>query len=485
MENCNTSSLEVFVPSPASPWNAEKAQHLYRRLCFGATSSTIKTALTKTPAEMVDLLVDEAKKIPVTKAPDWAGKGRQQLIDEGFDFEDINLSNRRELFTQAIGDMLNNGLRDNLTLFWHNHFVTQHSTYNCASYMFEYYNTLQTFAIGNFKDFVRRIGLTNAMLKFLNGKTNKKKKPNENYARELYELFTLGENNGYTQQDIEETAKALTGYNKGKYCEKIEFDPDSFNDSEKTIFGQTGPWDYDKAIDILFEEKGPLIAQFVITKLYRYFISPEINTDIITELAKEFEVDFELEPVLRKLFKSQHFFDDKSISTLIKSPLDLKMHFFKTTNFPLPEDRRLDLYWQASNAGQKYFQPVDVAGWQGDYDWINTSTITARWDIITSLVWQVWNEKNGNREMLRDFVKEVTNNSNDINVIVPTVIDLFLPKGLNSEVNYQDAIDVFKLDSIPCDYFTDGTWNLDFEQVPFQVVLLLNYLIRLPEFQLK
>ena len=485
MENCNTSSLEVFVPTSENSWDATKAQHLYRRLAFGAPPAIIEVALQKTPEQIVDLLVNEAVALNPTPAPDWAGKGRQQLIDEGFDFDKVNGEHKREMYKYTIDDALNNGLRDMLTLFWHNHFVTQQSTYGCASYMFEYYNTLQKYSIGNFKEFVRKIGLTNAMLKFLNGKTNRKKKPNENYARELYELFTLGENNGYTQTDIEETAKALTGYNGGKNCEQIVFEVDNFNDSEKIIFGRRGNWNYDQAIDILFEERTPLIAEFIVTKLYKFFVSPEVNTTVIAELAKDFEVDFELEPILRKLFKSEHFFDENAISTLIKSPYDLNISFLKITGFPVSEDRKLNLYWQNSEAGQEYFQPVDVAGWQGDYDWINTSTLTARWDIITNNVWQVWNKKNNNREKLRDFVKIIAKESIDVTIIVPRIIDVFLPKGLNTKVNYQDAIDVFKTDSIPEEYFTNGIWTLDYPDLPRQTVLLFQYLIRLPEFQLK
>ena len=100
-----------------------------------------------------------------------------------------------------------------LTIFWHNHFVTQINEYDCAGYMVQYYNVLQKHALGNFKDFVSEIGLTNAMLVFLNGVDNNANRPNDNYARELYELFTLGEDNGYTEDDISNTAKALTGYN--------------------------------------------------------------------------------------------------------------------------------------------------------------------------------------------------------------------------------------------------------------------------------
>jgi len=485
MENCNLSSLQVFEPTTENPWDLQKAQHLYRRLAFGATPELIRVALTRAPHEIVDVLVDEAKNLPPTPVPDWAGKGRLQLIDEGFDFEDINQEHKQEMFVQVIKDTRNNNLRAVLTLFWHNHFVTQHSEYNCASYMFEYYNTLQRFSLGNFKDFVREIGLTNAMLTFLNGKSNKKNRPNENYARELYELFTLGENNGYTQQDIEETSKALTGYNSGGYCEAIEFNPNTFNDSEKNIFGRIGNWNYDQAIDILFEEKAPLIATFIVEKLYKYFVSPDADMLVIQELAFEFEVDFEIEPIVRKLFKSEHFFDDAALATLIKSPYDINTNFIKVTNFPVLEEQNIGLYWQKSNAGQQYFQPVDVAGWQGDYDWINTSTLTARWDVVMNNVWRTWNENTGDREQFRVFAKSVANGSEDVYEIVPRIIDTFLPKGLNSEANYTDAIDIFKTDFIPEEYFTNGQWTLDYPSVPWQMVLLFQYITRLPEFQLK
>lgn len=485
MENCNLSSLNVFVPTRSNPWDTQKAHHLYRRLAFGATPDIIRVALTKKPEEIIDLLVDEAKNLPTSPAPDWAGKGRQQIISEGFDFEEINQVYIREIFAQTIKDTRNNNLRAVLTLFWHNHFVTQVSEYNCASYLFEYYTILQKYSLGNFKEFVRVVGLSNAMLVFLNGKTNKKNKPNENYARELYELFTLGENNGYTQKDIEETAKALTGYNKGEYCEKTEFDPTSFNSSEKNIFGRIGNWNYDDAINILFEERAPLIAKFIVEKLYRYFVSPDVDQLIVDELAFEFEVDFEIEPILRKLFKSEHFFDDKAQATLIKSPYDINTNFIKVTNFPVLEEQNLGIYWQNGNGGQRYFQPVDVAGWQGDYDWINTSTLTARWDIVMNNVWRTWNKDTGDREKFREFAKAAANGSEDVYEIVRNIIDAFLPRGLNTEANYTDATDVFKTDFIPSEYFTNGVWTLDYPSVPWQVVLLFQYLTRLPEFQLK
>lgn len=484
MATCNTSSLLPYVPNSEKPWNKTRAQHLYRRLTYGVSPELVSAVLTKSPSQIVDQLVDEAVGLDPTPAPSWAFKGKQAYDDEGLDFEEENQLNIGEWRRQIVDDQIYKGLQSLLTIFWHNHFVTQLSTYNCAHFIYEYYAVLQKNCIGNFKTFVREIGLTNAMLVFLNGKDNKKNKPNENYARELYELFTLGENNGYTQDDIVETSKALTGYNDGGYCEFISYNENTFNTSEKTIFNRTGNWNYNDVIDILFEEKADLIASFIITKLYRFFISPVVNEAIVNELAVDFAVDFELEPVLRKLFKSEHFFDSEAIGVIIKSPYDISLNFLKVMSRSLDDEEKNQIHWNTSAAGQSFLQPVDVAGWQGDFDWINTSTLTARWSFNDQLTWQMWNEETGEREKFREFAKAVSENSSDVYTVARAIIDTFLAKGLNTEADYTVATDVF-MANVPENYYTDGTWNLDFESVPWQVLLLLQHIFRVPEFQLK
>ena len=151
------------------------------------------------------------------------------------------------------------------------------------------------------------------MLMYLNGYENRNNAPNENYARELYELFTLGEGNGYTQDDITETARALTGYNNRQDGGPIYFNPNRFDNGEKTIFGRKGNWNYDDVINILFEEKSDLISKFIVRKLYKHFVSPDVNEAIVDELALYFiNNNFELEPLYRKLFKSEHFINSFS-----------------------------------------------------------------------------------------------------------------------------------------------------------------------------
>ena len=177
-----------FLPTNTNPWDVQKVLHLYRRAGFGASIATINTALQRTPTEIVNQLVDEAINKKPTAAPEWAN-----WTDEEFDNSDQQpFAYRRDWKKQFVKDLTTNNLRDRLTLFWMNHFVTEDESYNAPTYMYDYYRTLQTYAIGNFKEFTRAIGTTSAMLIYLNGFKNRKKSPNENYARELYELFTWG-----------------------------------------------------------------------------------------------------------------------------------------------------------------------------------------------------------------------------------------------------------------------------------------------------
>ena len=481
-DSCNTSSLAIYVPSATLPWNARRVNHLYRRLGFGINMTGITAALSNTPENLVDSIIDDAINLPETPAPLWANFTYSHYINNGLDFDEETQNNHNEWRQQALNDLLNDGLRGTLTLFWHNHFVTELDTYYCSNYLYRYYNLLQTYCLGDFKEFVRAIGLNEAMLIYLNGFENTSAEPNENYARELYELFTLGVDNGYDREDIVATARALTGYNhRNDFCDDLYFDASTFDNGIKTIFGQTGNHGYDDVIDILFEQRGSLIAEFICTKLYKYFVSPEVNETIIAELATSFEADFNIGNLLRKLFKSEHFFADEAIGTLIKSPYDLSHNFLLTTNFVIDEEDQGAIFYYNLLAGQELFNPVDVAGWQGDRDWINSSTLGGRWSALENFIWYTWN---ADRERLREFALETSDYSNDPAIIAKSIIDRFVPNELHTTTDYTVATDIFKAE-IPQNYYDDGIWNLNWDQAPYQVVLLLLHIIKIPEFQLK
>ena len=480
---CNFSTLAPFEPSSQDPWNTRKINHVYRRLGFGASQDAVDAALTMSPGQFINSLVDSAHNLPPTPAPYWGNYSTNDFSD----YETENFQFFSEWRMQTTRDLLAENLRGRLAFFWMNHFVTRFGVYFHAPYAYQYYHIMQVHALGNFKEFTRAVGLTPAMLIFLNGFENTKYSPNENYARELFELFTLGEGNGYTQSDITETARALTGYNEWDEPNgNIYFDPQTFDNGTKTIFGQTGNWGYDEVVDILFQHRGPQIAFFICKKLYKFFVSPatdNIESTIIQELAQTLlSNNFEMVPMLKKLFKSQHFFDEHSVGVVIKSPFDVVLNFLKETDFYY-DDQIIDaLIYYIGLVGQEIYDPIDVAGWQRDESWINSSTLTGRWALIDEYLDYL--DQNGFDSIFVDLAKALTNNSKDPHFITKTLVDYFMSRELYTVSDYDIATDIFKWE-VPQNYYDQGLWSLDSNSAPYQVLILLKHIARMPEFQLK
>ena len=485
MQDCNNSTLGLYVPSAENPWGISKIKFIYRRLGFGISNDKAKALLSKSPGELIEEIINYAKIMPLTPAPEWGFWNNAEISNSGNNQAYYKTVWQKQAFTNFLSD----GFRERLTLFWSNHFVTEYYDYNRSQYLYQYHSRLQQYSLGNFKEFVSAIGLEPAMLLYLNGYSNKKKAPNENYARELYELFTLGEGNGYTSSDITETSRALTGYNKysNGNGSGIIFNENTFDDGEKTIFGKTGNWGYEDVIDILFQEKKELIANFICEKLYKYFVSPVLDKKITSELASTFiSNNFELVPVYQQLFKSEHFFDLNSSNVLIKSPIDLFVFMQNDFEFVFPQNfqKNHTNYMKARciEMGQEIFKPIDVAGWQENHDWISTGTLPMRWEFIEYILNRHWA---GNKEQFRTFIISlVGQNEKDPRVIVDKLKDYMFCKYNIKEEERLDAVNIFK-GEIPDNYFEDGTWTLNYESVPTQVYNLMLFFISLPEFQLK
>lgn len=480
---CNTSPITPYVPTGDNPWDLNKAIHVSRRLAFGASQAQLDNALTMSPDAYIDLLVDEAVAMAPTPTPPW---GYWNLTN----FTDYDTQNNEYIDSwrrQTGYDLLQNRLRDRLTFFWMNHFVTELETYFYSPYMFQYYNINQTHAIGNFKDFVSDIGKSGAMLFYLNGFQNTRFEPNENYARELFELFTLGLDNNYTEVDIQFTAKALTGWNHwDEVGGEIYFEDSTWDPSVKNIFGQAGLWKYEDVIDILFEQRPTEIATFICTKLYKFFVSHEVSefaqAEIIAPLANTFITSgFELAPVLRQLFKSEHFFDTLAQGVVVKSPFDFLFNFTTEAELTYNDAVVNGLNYYAAVLGQEMYEPVDVAGWQRDHDWISSSTLTGRWQVIELYAFYILSNF---PEDLRNLALNLSGDSNDPEFITTVIADRLLGKPFHTLSDYEVAIDVFKGD-VPQGYYDDGTWNLYWDTAPAQVAGLLIHLAKAPEFQLK
>ncbi|MBK9337844.1 MAG: DUF1800 domain-containing protein [Lewinellaceae bacterium] len=477
-------SLDPYIPSAGKPWDARRVAHLYRRLGYGATHDQIQQGLQMTPSALVDLLLDTAAALPAPTPPYWADWDSEDYAPFGFDKTE---EHRREMRHRWMTDMLGEGVRAKMAFFWHNHFVTKLIIYGCNAYLWRYYLLLHEKALGNFRDFVVEMGKNPAMLVFLNGNLNVVGNPNENYARELMELFTMGENNGYTQQDVVEMARALTGWTASfNDCTPAAFDPARFDNSDKTIFGVTDNFDPDGAHLHIFSARANEVSHFIAGKIYRHYVHQEETPAVIAGLAETFrDNDWELLPMLKQLFKSEHFFEQDFLNAKLKSPVETFIPVLKmagvTNPAGIPPEWWNDITFWIQKLGQEFFIPPNVAGWQEHRSWINESTLTARWNYATIATYFLSQDPQL-QENLRTIAKALTNNSKDPAVVTAAMVDYFT--GQTLEPLYLQAATAYFKSGVPENYFTGGIWSLDFGQAPGQIINLLQYLVRMPEFQL-
>lgn len=260
--------------------------------------------------------------------------------------------------------------RERMSLFWHGHFACRNIN---VFFQQQLLDIIRTNAFGNFGDLLRRVSKSPAMLQFLNNQQNRKKKPNENFARELMELFTMGSGH-YSESDIKEAARAFTGWGFNLQGEFL-FRANVHDDGVKTFLGKTGYWDGDDIIDLLLEQKET--ALFITRKVYRYFVNEQADEQTITWLANRFySSGYDIKKLMDDIFRSDWFYADKNIGTRIKSPIDLLTGIRRFLPMELEHDAVQLLFQRA--LGQVLFYPPNVAGWPGGRSWIDSSTLMLR-----------------------------------------------------------------------------------------------------------
>jgi len=268
-------------------------------------------------------------------------------------------------------------LREKMTLFWANVFVCKD---NSIWHIQQYNNTLREHALGNFGAFVKAIAREPSMSKYLNNRQNVKESPNENFARELMELFTLGEGN-YTEQDIKESAKAFTGWSFRQdgqfFLRKRKHDYGT-----KTFIGKTGEFDGDDMIDIILEQKQ--CARFICSKIYRYFVNPEINEPLLNEITEVFYKDYDIKKLMQHIFSSEWFYDQKNIGAKIKSPIELLVGIQRIV--PLEFQKPQQLLYVQKMMGQILLNPPNVSGWKQNRSWIDSNTLLFRMKLASLLL---------------------------------------------------------------------------------------------------
>ena len=369
----------------------EQSKHLVERTGIGAELEMIEKLSLMTKPQAIDHLLnmptdylvplprfssfDEIRKIRNEKGPDSRFKANKKVRQE-----------RGLLQRWAISQLLENptALQERMTWFWHNHFTSSIvRSSRTIDLMKDQTLLVREQALGNYAELLKRISFDPLMLVYLDGQSNKKGKPNENFARELLELFTLGEGN-YTDQDVKEVARAFTGWrlNKNNKAQLIKRNYDS---GQKVILGKQGRFDSHDVLNIIL--KHPKTAEFVATKLWYEFVStdtPEATT--IKRWAHTLRSNnYEIKPLLNDIFASDAFWNEKYKATLIKSPMDIVIGSVRALDL---EDKNLpvqSLLIQQRKMGQNLYMPPNVKGWPGGAAWVDGITLPVRQQFLRRL----------------------------------------------------------------------------------------------------
>lgn len=355
--------LVPLVPDASRPFGPRQAAHLLRRAGFGANPREIAAAVEKGLEQTVDdLFADDA-----AQEQDFA------RIFEAINGKLINAGDQGTAQAWWVFRMLSTRtpLREKLTLFWHGHFATSVAKVGTTELMLQQVESLRKLAWGNFRDLVLAVARDPAMLVWLDGESSSKEHPNENFARELMELFTCGIGN-YTEQDVLEAARAFTGWHRNGL--QFTFNAEAHDGGVKTLFGRRGRFGGEDVIELLLAK--PATSEFLAHKLLRYFASPNPSSEIVAEAAQLFDqTQLNVKLFLRELFLSKYFYSEECYRSRIASPLEFVVGLLRTLDVRQPAS---DVVGQIATMGQSLFAPPNVKGWDGEEKWINSTTLAAR-----------------------------------------------------------------------------------------------------------
>lgn len=531
-----SSGLQLYT----GPWTRNEIIHLLKRTMFGAKPADVSYFESKTMIETVDELLNPVDPLPNPPLKDYSttsalspdndvpagGTWINSINNDGT----IQSLRRSALKKWWIGCQINQdrSIREKMTLFWHNHFSTETTDVGNANMLYNHVNLLRTNCLGNFKQLVRSITIDSAMLIYLNGRFNTVTAPDENYARELQELFTLGKENNpnYTEADVKAAAKVLTGWQVSSTTLPFaSFFTSSRHDSTNKQFssffnntvitGRTGTTagalELDDLLNMIFNKQVE-VSRFIAKKLYRFFVYSEIDattqTNVIEPLALELRLNnWDIKIAMERLLKSEHFYDVLNQGAQIKSPLDHIIAVCREWNIVFPNSitEYADAYgmWNyilaaAANAGQNLGDPPNVAGWPAFYQtpqyyelWVNTDTLPKRNQFTDIMIGNGYT-RNGKKIWIDavEFTKTLPN-PGDPNQLIIDILAVIFQIELSQASRDQLKKD-FLLSGQDQDYYWTNAWNAyifnpitaNYNIVNTRLRGLYKYFMNLAEYQL-
>lgn len=385
--------LAPQAPQAQAPTlTADDARHLLVRTGFAALPAEIAKFEGLTRAEGVRRILAGTRTEAATPAPAWTQEapsvrppGRMASPEERRAYLQKRLAEGFELVGWWYREMTGtpSPLTERMTLFWHNHFTSAFRKVRAPILLYRQNVTLRQHALGNFAKLVHAMAADPAMIVYLDSLQNRRGYPNENFARELLELFTLGEGQGYTETDIKEAARAFTGWSLERETAAYRFRPFLHDDGEKTFMGRTGRFNGTDIVEIVLKQ--PRVAEYITEKAWREFISEKPDPATVSRIADRFRLSgYDIKILLSELLLSTQFWAAENRGRLVRAPIELIVGTLRQFNLPQPDDRILALLGRA--LGQEPFNPPNVKGWPGGTAWINANTLLVRQQLLRRLM---------------------------------------------------------------------------------------------------
>ena len=385
--------LFLFFPVlalAAAPLGFDDARHLLNRTSFAASIDDINAFSRLTRAQAVDqLLASTANNTVATLAPAWSNNFESPRRLRGMSAEERKVAQREQFEKGAelrgwwMQEMLvtQTPLTEKMVLFWHNHFVSSLQKVRSPVLMYRQHLVLRKHALGYFGDLLHDVSKDAAMVIYLDNASNRKAQPNENFAREVMELFTLGEGR-YGERDVKEAARAFTGLSVDRETLDYRYRPFFHDGGAKTVFGKTGRFTAPQVLDLILAR--PEAAEFVAAKLWKELVSPTPERAELARAAAAFrDARYEVRPLVRALLLSDTFWAKDNRGSLIRSPVDLVVGTMRTFDIRPPSLR--PAAFASALLGQNLLAPPNVKGWPGGEEWINSTTLLGRKQFVERL----------------------------------------------------------------------------------------------------
>jgi len=518
----------------SGPWTRNEVQHLLKRTLFGSTKADIDYFSTRTMDQAVDELLNPTAPLPSPPLNDYNMDDPDPAVAAGTTWvnnftidEDINLARRNSFKKWWAGVMLSQdrSIREKITLFWADHFGTETNTIGKAHFVYKHNDLLRKDCLGNFKAMVKDVTTDPGMLIYLNGYLNSASAPDENYARELLELFTLGKGPtvAYTEDDVRKAARVLTGWRINETTGTTYFDDTKHDSTNKTFSsyfnntvvtgqsGANGTTETDALLNMIFAKDE--VAKYICRCVYRWFIYYTIDAaaeaNVIEPLAVIFRSNnYEIKPVLAALLKSEHFYDVINQGCLIKSPVDHAIGCMReyAVVFPSVTTAYEDAYgmwdyirnWTA-RMGQNVGDPPDVSGWPAYYQepsfheiWINHDTLPKRNQFTDIMSWNGYTRNS--KQIIIDTIAftKTLSNPGDPNILIADALSILYRVPL-SDAAKQSIKQSILLSGQTQDYYWTNAWNgylADPSNMAAESIIatrlksLYQYLMNLSEYQL-